>query len=301
MFDSFEQILEYAVNKGIKKRLAVAAAEDEDVLKSVLEAYKKGIIEPILVGKTAEIKCIISSLGFNPESFNIIDKADKAAAARYVAEMISKGDADMPMKGLLQTSDFLKAVLDKELHLVEQGALISQATVCQYKRTGRMIIISDCAINIFPDLDKKKKIINNTIMLAKCLGCDLPRIAILAPLEMVNPDIPVTVEAAILSKMAERGQIKNAIIDGPLALDNAVSIEAAEHKGIKSEVAGRADILIAPDLLSGNILHKAITYFAGLPTAGTVLGAKCPIVMTSRTDTPEDKFNSILMAVMLAS
>jgi len=301
MFNTFEDIFKYIIEKGAKKKVAVASAEDEDVLESVLAAYSKGIIEPVLVGKGEIVKRIVKDKGYEPDNFQIIDIPDSNSAAKQVAKMVSVGEADIPMKGLLQTSEFLRAILDKELKLIDNNGLISQATICQYNRMNKMIIISDCAININPDIDKKIKIINNTIKLAQSLGYEKPKVVLLAPVEVVNYDIPVTTEAAILSKMSERGQIKNAVIDGPLGLDNAVSLEAAQHKGIKGEVAGRADILIVPDLTSGNIFHKSLSYFSDLQLAGTVLGANCPIIMTSRTDTPEVKFNSILISVLMAS
>lgn len=301
MFRSFEEILQFLKDKGIRKTLAVAAAEDEPVLTAVIAAYDAGIIEPVFVGQEEVLIDKIRSLDRNPMDFRIIDRQDPVSAAKYVAEMTANHTIDIPMKGLLQTGQFLKALLNKELGLIPSGALISQASVVEVKKKNRLEIISDCAINIFPDLEQKRKIITNTIFLAKRLGCELPKIAILAPIELVNPDIPITVEASELSEMAKQGLIKDAIIDGPLALDNAISLEAAKHKGIQSEVAGKADILIVPDLLAGNILHKAVAHIAELPTAGIVLGAKCPIVMTSRTDSARDKFNSILLGVMLAS
>lgn len=212
--------------------------------------------------------------------------------------MIRDKEADIPMKGLLQTAEFLHAILDKEFGLVPENGLISEVSVCEFNQ--RLIIISDCAINILPDLDTKKKIIDNAVSLAHKLGIDVPKVALLAPVEVVNSAIPVTVEAAILTKMGQRKQIKGAIIDGPLALDNAISEEAAMHKGIESDVAGKADILIVPDLMSGNIMHKTLTYFAHIPSAGTVVGANCPIIMTSRTDPPDEKFNSIMVALLMA-
>lgn len=301
MYTSFEQMFQEVKKLGIRKKLAVAAADDEDILTSVFEAFDRGIVEPVFVGKEEAITQKIAGLGRNPGDFEIVNQPEPVAAANHVAKGIADGIYDLPMKGLLQTAQFLKALLNKELALIPHDNLISQASVIELKKENRMIIASDCAINISPDLEQKSKIIRNTVSLAQSLGVQQPKVAILAPLELANPDIPVTVEAAILSKMADRGQIKDAIIDGPLALDNAISKEAAQHKGIKSEVAGQADILIMPDLAAGNIFHKTLTHIAELPTAGIVLGAKCPIVMTSRTDSPQDKFNSILTAVVLAA
>ncbi|GAB6173753.1 phosphate butyryltransferase [Paradesulfitobacterium aromaticivorans] len=301
MLTSFNEMLEQIKVQGIKKKLAIASAEDEDVLASVLEAYDKGIVDPVFVGNEDVIKQKIFSLERDPADFKIVHLPDPITAASHVAQGVANGIYDIPMKGLLQTAQFLKALLNKELALIPPDNLISQASVVEFKKENRLMIASDCAINISPDLGQKSKIIKNSIGLANSLGVKEPKVAILAPLELANPDIPVTVEAAILSKMADRGQIKGAKIDGPLALDNAISQAAAQHKGIRSDVAGQADILIMPDLAAGNIFHKTLTHIAELPTAGIVLGAKCPIVMTSRTDSLADKFNSILTAVILAA
>ena len=203
-------------------------------------------------------------------------------------------EADMPMKGLMHTSTFMKAILDKEKGLKEEGNLLSQASVFEIPEKDRFLIISDCAVNIDPDLETKIKITENAATLAHTLGIEQPKIAVLSAVEVVNPKIRSTVDAAAMrERLSDRY-----LIDGPLALDNAIDEAAAHHKGIESPVAGNADILIVPDLWSGNIFSKGLVFFAHLRSAGTLNGLKAPVVMSSRTDTVENKYLSILTAVL---
>jgi len=199
------------------------------------------------------------------------------------------------MKGLLHTGTFLKAVLNKEKGL-NRGKLISQISIFDKEFGDGLQLLTDCAMAIQPSLDEKKQIIENAVELALRLGYVKPKVAVLSALEVVNPEIADTVDAAILSKMSDREQIKNAIVDGPFALDNAISPEAAKHKGIKGEVAGQADIILAPNLQVGNVLTKALTYYAHMDVAAAVMGAAAPIIMTSRTDTVKNKLLSIALA-----
>lgn len=298
MFTDFNSILVWLKDNNIRKKAAVAAAHDSDALSSVVAARREGILESILVGDGKKIEKLLAEQGEKASDWAIIDEKDDAKAAQITAKMVADKKVDMPMKGLLQTGAFLKAVLDKNLGLLAENALISQATVVHYRQENRMMVIGDCAINVAPDYGKKLKIVQNSVGLSQKLGVEKPRVAIIAPLEQINPDIQATIDAAMLTLANMRGQIKGCIVDGPLGLDNAISLEAAEHKGIKSEVAGRADVLLVPDLASGNILDKAIRYFAGFRTAGVVAGARVPIIMTSRSDSAENKLNSIVMSVL---
>lgn len=300
MFRSFAEIEEHILTSGIKKKLVLAAAQDEDALSSVVQAKNVGIISAILIGKSEIITKILEDLGENPNQWDIIEEDDEAVCAAKAVQMVAEKKADIPMKGLLQTGTFLKAVFDKKIGLLKDNVLVSQATVAEVDALDRFLVISDCAINISPTYEEKIKIINNAVKISKMLGVERPKVAILAPVETVNPAIPCTLEAAAIVKAADRGQIRDCIIDGPLALDNAISLEAAKHKGIKGEVAGYADILIMPDLAAGNIFTKALHYFAHLKTAGTILGPEVPVVMCSRTDTALDKYHAILMAVLQA-
>jgi phosphate butyryltransferase len=214
--------------------------------------------------------------------------------------MARDGLCDVIMKGNLHTAVFLKAVLNKETGIVADG-LISQVTVYNRIDGNGLQLLTDCALVIEPTLDEKKAIIENAVELARKLGIETPRVALLSALELVNSNMKDTMEAAILSKMAERGQIRNCIVDGPLALDNAVSLEAARHKEIGGQVAGVADILVAPNLQVGNVLTKALVYFAKMDTAAAIMGTCKPLVMTSRTDTVEDKLLTIALALYISA
>ena len=297
-FTDFNAILAWLKENNIKKTAAVAAAHDLDALTSVVNARRAGILDAVLIGDGTKIGQLLTQLGEKPDAWEIIDEKDDNKAARITASMVSEKKVDMPMKGLLQTGAFLKAVLDKNLGLIAEKALISQVTVAEYRQENRIIMISDCAINVAPDYNKKLLIIQNTVELCKKLGIENPKVAVIAPLEQVNPDIQATADAAMLTMANWRGQIKDCRVDGPLGFDNAVSLEAVQHKGIKSEVAGLADVLIMPDLAAGNILDKSLRYFAGFKTAGVVTGAKVPLIMTSRSDSAENKLNSIAVSVL---
>lgn len=298
MFTNFNEVLAWLKDNNIKKKAAVAAAHDLDALSSVVAACREGILEAVLVGDGKKIENLLKEMGEKATNWEIIEEKDDAQAARITAELVAEKKADMPMKGLLQTGVFLKAVLDKSLGLIAENALISQATIFNYRQENRLMIASDCAINVAPDYAKKLKIIQNSVSLCHKLGIKEPKVALIAPLEQINPDIQATIDAAMLTLANMRGQIKNCIVDGPLGFDNAISMEAAQHKGIKSQVAGYADVMIMPDLASGNILDKSLRYLAGYKTAGVVAGAKIPLIMTSRSDSAENKLNSIIISVM---
>ena len=278
-------------------KLAVAAAGDPAVLDSVSRAWQEGIIEPILVGEREKIEQARNSIESSLKARIIEVKSNKEAASRTM-ELISQGEADFPMKGLLSSGEILKALLNKEYGLRQQG-LLSLVTMIYLEREKRFVFLTDAGLNIVPDLGDKAEIIKNAVVIARSIGIKKPRVAPLAAVETVNENMPVTLEAAQLSKMADRGQIKNCLVDGPLALDNAILSEAAEHKGITGEVAGRADILLVPDIEAGNILYKAWILYAGFPSASLVFGARVPLVMTSRADSSETKYNSIALGKLV--
>jgi len=293
MIKNLDDLIEKVKNKE-KKKIVVAAAEDLDVIEVVEEALKLKLAEFILVGDKEIIEKIADDN--NKKIFcEIIHEPDHKKAAEKAVELVKRGEADAVMKGLLHTGTFLKAVLNKEKGL-NIGNLVSQISLFDKESGEGLQLLTDCVMAIQPTLDEKKKIIENAVVLAHKIGYDKPRVALISALEVVNPTIPDTMEAAILSKMGERGQIKNAIIDGPFALDNAISLEAAEHKGIKSEVAGQADILVVPNLQVGNVLTKALTYYAHKDVASAVIGVSAPIIMTSRTDSVKNKLLSIALA-----
>lgn len=293
MVTSLKDLIERVTNRE-KKKIAVAAAEDVEILEVVQKAIELNIAEFILIGDKNKIEQLARENHIELDLY-IIDEPEHAKAAEKAVELVKTKEADAIMKGLLHTSTFLKAVLNKEKGL-NTGRLISQISVFDKEDGEGLQLLTDCAISIEPTLEEKKQIIENAVDLAIKLGYERPKVALLSAIEVVNPKIKDTVEAAILSKMGDRGQIKNAIIDGPFALDNAISKKAAEQKGIKGEVAGCADILVAPNLQVGNVLTKALTYYAHKDVAAAVMGAGAPVVMTSRSDSVKNKLLSIALA-----
>lgn len=238
------------------------------------------------------------SLGENPDTWEIIDEPDETKAANYAVSLASDKKADALMKGLLHTSVFLKALFNKEYALVPPKALVSQITVSEHPDQDRLMLITDCAINVTPGYSEKIQIIHNAASLAHNLGIVNPKVACITPVEVMNEKMPETIDAAMLSKANERSQIKGCTVDGPLALDNALSPEAAKAKGILSPVAGNADILLMPNLCTGNAIDKSLRYFAGLRTGSAVIGAKVPIIMTSRSDSARNKLHAIALSVL---
>jgi len=299
MFKNFKEIETYVLSNKIIKRIALAGAHDFDSLSAVVSAHRTGVAESILIGDQKKTLSLLSELGEQADHYLLIDEPDEAAAAALACKLVKEGKAEIPMKGLMQTSTFMRAILNKTQGFVPEKGLLSQTTVLEYEQEGRMILISDCAVNISPIYEDKVKILKNAVALAQKLHIIKPLVAVVTPVEVVNPAIQSTIDAAMLSKAAERGQLGNCIVDGPLALDNAVFLEAAKHKGIESSVAGRADVLIMPDLNAGNIFSKSLTYFGHMKSAGCLCGTTSPVVMTSRSDTPENKYFSILMAILM--
>ncbi len=296
---AFSQLLDAAKSKG-PKTVAVAAAHQSEVLLAGLDAEEAGLAEVILVGDRDRIRQIASDEGFDISRMELVHQPQEHDAAWQVMKLVSDGGADIAMKGKVETSDFLRAALSKELNL-RAGRLFTHVAVFEIPGFDRLIYISDAGVIVAPNLEQKVQIVQNAIDVAHKLEIDLPRVAVLAATEVVNPKIPTTLDAANLSKMADRGQISGGLVDGPLALDNAISPESARIKGIKSEVAGYADILIAPDIEAGNVLAKAITYFAQGKMAGVVVGGRCPLILPSRSDPREHKLVSLALGVMLAS
>ena len=295
---SFPELVEAAKAKG-PKRIAVAAGHQQEVMLASLDAEVAGLAEVTLVGDSAAIAKIARDEGFDISRMEVIHAPDPREAAYQVMKLVSDGHADVAMKGKVETSDFLRSALSKELGL-RTGKLFTHVAAFQIPEFDRLIFISDAGVVVAPDLEQKVQIVQNAICVAHGLGIELPRVAVLAATETVNPKIPTTLDAANLSKMADRGQIRGGLVDGPLALDNAISPESARIKGIRSEVAGRADILIAPDIEAGNVLAKAITYFAQGEMAGVVVGARCPLILPSRSDTRQAKLVSLALGVMLS-
>lgn len=299
MIRSLDEVLEKVSNLP-KKTIAVAQAADDEILQVAQATIDRGIANFIFVGDKIKIEKMILEGKYRLDGVEIIHADNDAACAAKAVELVKNNLADMPMKGLLATSTFIKAVLDKEKGL-RSNRLVTQMTVTDKIDTEGLYFITDCAMNISPDLNTKVEILNNAVFVARILGYDVPKVALVTALETVNPAMPETLDAAIISKMNERGQIKNCIVDGPFALDNAISVTSAEHKGLRSEVAGKADILLVSDIRMGNVLHKAITYFAKKRIGSIIMGTTSPLVMTSRSDSIEDKLISIALSSYLVS
>ncbi|MCD4839618.1 phosphate butyryltransferase [Neobacillus sedimentimangrovi] len=292
-------LIEKATHIG-PKTVAVAAAEDSEVIEAVLDALDRNLANFILYGNEEEIRTIIRLKAREEENGNdrlkIVHTNSKAESAEQAVKAVSNKEANVLMKGNISTSVILKAVLNKEYGL-RTGNVLSHTAVFEVPGFERFVIVTDAAMNIAPDLEQKTQIINNAVQLAKSIGIDLPRVAPIAAVEVVNPSMQATLDAAALTVMNKRGQISGCIIDGPLALDNAVSVLAAEHKGIHSEVAGKADILLVPAIEVGNVLYKSLIYFANAKVGAVISGAKAPIVLTSRADSAESKLYSLALAL----
>ena len=294
---SLNDIVELAKGKETR-RLVVAAAADKPVLEAVKNAYKEGIIIPVLVGNKSEIERISNEIDFDLSNVEIYEENNPAIASVKAVSLIREGKAEILMKGLVSTAPLLKAVLDKENGLRKADTL-SHFALIESPYYHKLVGVTDAAMNIAPEFNEKVNIINNSVEVFHRLGNDNPKVAIIGPLEVVNPKIESTAHAAMLTIMNKRGQIKGCTIDGPFAIDNAVSKEAAEHKGIISEVAGEADILVAPELNSGNILYKTLMFMGGCTSAAVIMGARVPVVLTSRADTDKSKMMSIALAAAM--
>lgn len=287
-----------AVKNSKKKRLVVAVAQDEEVLHAVYSAYKLGLIDVTLTGDKSKIFEITDSLGIDISNFELIKETDNQKAIKIAVDLVSSNRGDVLMKGFIQTADLMKIVLDKDIGL-RTGRTISHVAMLESPHYHKMLFLTDGGMNIAPDLNQKADIVKNAVDVARCIGIDMPKVAILGALEIINTNMQATLDAAVLSKMAERGQLKNCIVDGPLGMDNAINAEAAKHKGILSPVAGDADILIAPDIESANIQYKTMVFLGGAKPCGLITGTKAPVVTTSRADDHVAKLHSIALACLM--
>ncbi|MFC7370462.1 phosphate butyryltransferase [Fictibacillus iocasae] len=289
-------IVEEIRNSNIQPIIAVAAAADEEVIEGVALAVRASIASFLLYGQEEKISFFLEKEGLSgSESLTIVPCDDKEAALEAV-KAVRQNHAHIVMKGMVSTSTLLKAVLHKE-HGLRTGKVLSHVAAFEVNGFERLIYVTDAAMNIAPDLMQKAEIIQNAITFAASIGTPHPKVAVLAAVENVNPAMTPTLDAAALTMMNKRGQIVDGIVEGPLALDNAISPEAAEHKGVHGEVAGHADILAVPNIETGNILYKSLMYFAKAKVGAVILGAKAPVVLTSRADSAESKFYSIALAV----
>ena len=299
-FDRLFEPLRVAALAAGRLRTAVAYPLCSTSLRAAAQAGEAGYIEPVLVGPAGRLAALMAQEGLRPGSMEIVDTPDdEALAAMAAAALARDGAVSMLMKGSLHTDHFMSAVVTRESGL-RTGRRISHAFVMAVAAYPKLLILTDAAVNIAPSLQEKADIAQNAIELARALGVERPKVAVLCATESVNPAMPATLDAAALSKMADRLQIRGGDIDGPLAFDNAISREAADQKGIVSRVAGDADILLVPDIEAGNMLYKELTWLAGAGAAGVVLGTRVPVLLTSRSDSMDARINSCAVAALHA-
>lgn len=297
MLKTINDLYEIAKKRDFKKKLVLAAAQDEHALDAAYQAWKRELIDVILVGNKRLINEIAKKHNYDLSKIEIIDESDVASAVRTAVVLVHNGHADILMKGAVDTASLLRAVLNKEWGL-RTGSRLSHFSFFEIPKYHKLLGITDVAMNIAPDLKAKISIVKNAVSYMNEIGIKNPKVAPLCSVEVVNEVMPATIDAAVLSVMAKRGQIKNCIIDGPLAFDNALSKESAKLKGIVSDVAGDADLLLFPNIEAGNVVYKSLSMFGDAKLAAVILGASAPIVLTSRADSEETKLNSIILAAV---
>ena len=300
MSKCFDDIIAKVGECGMKK-VAVSVAQDEAVLEAVREAKKREIADAILVGDEAKIREIASSINMDLSGYEIIDEPDMIQASLKAVKLAHDGKADMYMKGLIDSKNFLRSVLDKEVGL-RTGGVLSHVCVFEIPGIDRLLFLTDVAFMTYPTLEDKVNIIKNTLPVAKACGVECPKVAPLAAVEVVNPKMPVTVEAAELTKMNEEGKITGCIVDGPLSFDLAICPEAAQHKAGASDrkIVGDADVLLFPDIHAGNLVYKAMVHTAKIVNGNLLTGTKAPVILTSRSDSVEVKVNSLALGAVVA-
>jgi phosphate butyryltransferase len=294
---SFDQLIS-EVKKGKRKKLAIASADGSEIIRAVKQATDDGIITGVLIGEQPKIEDLCRKAGLEPGQVEIVNATDPDLTASLAVEMVKQGRAELLMKGKVGTGTLLKAVLDKENGL-RTGAFLSHVAVVEVEAYPKLMLVTDGGMNIRPDITQKASILKNAVEVAMKLGVEKPKAACLTAVELVNPDMQETVDAAGLVKMAERGDIKDVIVDGPIAFDAAIDAEAARMKGIVSPVAGDVDIFLVPDIASGNIFVKSLIYLANAKVGGVVVGAGAPIVLLSRSDSAQAKLCSIALGAMI--
>lgn len=299
MSKSFDDLISKVSECGMKK-VAVAVAQDSAVLEAVAAAKERGIAEAILVGDADKIKEVAAQINMELNGFEIIDEKDDYTAALKAVELVHNGKADMYMKGLIDTKSFLKSVLDKEVGL-RTGKTLSHVCVFEIKGIDHLLFLTDVAFMTYPTLEDKVHIIENTVDVCHACGIPNPKVAPLAAVEVVNPKMPVTVDAAELTKMCEEGKITGCVVDGPLSLDLAIDPAAAKHKGAEGrKIVGDADILLFPDIHAGNLVYKALVHTAQVKNGNILTGTKAPVILTSRSDDFETKVNSLAIGAVMA-
>jgi len=295
VFTKLSDLDELAKRSTKKKKLVLAVAQDEHSLEAVAAVVGQGLVNAILVGSTPKIRNLAEKLKLNMTGMNIVQEENDDKAVKLAVKLVHDGEGDILMKGNVPTATLLRGVLDKECGL-RKSDILSHFALFEVPTYHKLLGLTDAAMVIAPDLKTKIAIINNAVDFMNRLGIVNPKVALLGAVEVVNESMPATLDAAIIAKMNQRKQIRNCIIDGPLAYDNAVSLQSATHKGIVSEVAGDVDLLVVPDIEAGNMLYKAFGFSCNAKLAANILGAAAPIVLTSRSDTEESKQASIIMA-----
>ena len=299
MKQGFDDIIAKVKECG-KKTVAVSVAQDSAVLEAVKAAKERNIADAILVGDEAKIREIASSIDMDLEGYEIIDEPDMIQASLKAVKLAHEGKADMYMKGLIDTKNFLKSVLDKEVGL-RTGGVLSHVAVFEIPGIDRLLFLTDVAFMTYPALEDKVNIIKNTLPVCRACGIEIPKVSPLAAVEVVNPKMPATVDAAELTRMCEEGELTGCIVDGPLSLDLAIDPEAAKHKGATSrKIQGDADVLLFPDIHAGNLVYKAIVHMTKMKNGCILTGTKVPVILTSRSDTFETKVNSIALAAVVS-
>lgn len=297
---TLEDILRKAVDSG-SKRVVVADAAEEEVLTALEDARRKGFAEGLLVGDYEKIRKTADKVGVDLTKYEIIEEKNSSETAKIAVRMVKEHKADILMKGLVGTADYMKAILNKETGILKEKCLLSHIAVFEVPTYHKLLSVTDAGINIAPTLDEKVQIISNAVGMAHSLGIENPKVACVAAVEKVNPGkMPATEESAILTMMNRRGQIPGCIVDGPLGLDNAINKKAAEIKGVSGEVVGDADIILCPDIECANVLYKSLQFFAKARCAAFVAGTPVPIVLTSRADSHETKLASIALCVVMS-
>lgn len=282
------------------KKVSVAVAQDSAVLEAVKAAKERGIADAVLVGDESKIKAVAAEIGMDLSGFEIIHVEDDIEASLTAVKLVHDGKADMYMKGLIDTKNFLKSVLNKEVGL-RTGSALSHVCVFDIKGLDHLLFLTDVAFIPYPTLEDKVNIINNTLEITRACGIENPKVAPLAAVEVVNPKMPATVEAAELTKMCQEGAITGCVVDGPLSLDLAIDPEAAKHKGATDRaIQGDADILLFPDIHAGNLVYKALVHLATVKNGNMLTGTKAPVILTSRSDDFETKVNSIALGAVVA-
>lgn len=297
MFRSLDELVDAARARG-PAWIAVAAGHDPDVIEALKRAREGGLADGIFVGNADKIRALADAAGLEIPAGQLIHEPDEAAAAHKAIALVRDGSAGLLMKGKISTATLVRAVLDKEAGL-RTGRLLSQVIVFQVPGFNRLMVMSDAAINIAPTLEQKAEICRNAIQVAHAIGIEKPNLALLCALEFVNQEMPATMDAAALTMMNRRGQLTGAYVEGPVALDVPLSRFAAERKGIQSALVENTDIFIAPDIEAANILYRAILYFAQGESGGIVVGARVPLILLSRAETPETKIRSIAIGMLV--